>query len=297
MLKDYDIDINELRVKSDSKIKLSKLETEYKGEEIDKDSSVEILENGKKKLSNIQDILYADNRYSVLIIFQAMDAAGKDGSIKHIMSGFNPQGVEVHSYKTPSSLELDHDYLWRHYRDLPRRGNITIFNRSHYENVLVTRVHPQYVLNERIPGINSLNDINDKFWEQRFKEINHFEKTIYQNGTIILKFFLHLSKDEQKKRFLERIEKPEKNWKFSVQDVKERNYWDEYQKAYEDAISNTSKDYSPWYIIPADDKWYSRILITAVIYKYLKNLDLKYPEVNDEMRKELLSAKEELLRE
>lgn len=297
MLKEFDIDIDNYFAKPDKKLDLSKWDTEYKGNELDKGSSLEILESGKEKLSSIQDVLYADNRYGVLIVFQAMDAAGKDGSIKHIMSGFNPQGVKVHSYKAPNALELDHDYLWRHYIDLPKRGEITIFNRSHYENVLVTRVHPEYIMNEKIPGINSVKDIDDNFWSQRFEQINHFEKTIRQNGTVIIKFYLHLSKEEQKKRFLKRIDKPEKNWKFSLNDVNERKYWKEYQHANEEAISNTSKENSPWYIIPADNKWYSRILITAVILKYLSNLDLKYPEVNEEMKKELISAKEELLKE
>lgn len=297
MLKEFDIDIDNYFAKPDKKLDLSKWDTEYKGNELDKGSSLEILESGKEKLSVIQDVLYADNRYGVLIVFQAMDAAGKDGSIKHIMSGFNPQGVKVHSYKAPNALELDHDYLWRHYIDLPKRGEITIFNRSHYENVLVTRVHPEYIMNEKIPGINSVKDIDDNFWSQRFEQINHFEKTIRQNGTVIIKFYLHLSREEQKKRFLKRIDKPEKNWKFSLNDVNERKYWKEYQHANEEAISNTSKENSPWYIIPADNKWYSRILITAVILKYLSNLDLKYPEVNDEMKKELISAKEVLLNE
>jgi len=297
MLKEFDIDINKYFAKPDKKVDLSKWDTEYKGDKLDKESSLEILESGKEKLSAIQDVLYADNKYSVLIIFQAMDAAGKDGSIKHIMSGFNPQGVIVHSYKAPNTLELEHDYLWRHYIDLPRAGNITIFNRSHYENVLVTRVHPEYVMNEKIPGINSVKDIDVNFWSQRFEQINHFEKTVRQNGTVIIKFYLHLSKEEQKKRFIKRIDKPEKNWKFSMNDVNERKYWDKYQKAYEEAISNTSKENSPWYIIPADNKWYTRILITAVIHKYLSNLDLKYPEVNEDMKIELISAKEELLKE
>ncbi|MBS1517790.1 MAG: polyphosphate kinase 2 family protein [Bacteroidetes bacterium] len=297
MLKNHDIDIKDYLVKPDTKIDLKKYETGYSGEEIDKDTAKDLLESGKKKLEKIQDVLYADNRYSVLIVFQAMDAAGKDSSIKHIMSGFNPQGVVVHSYKAPSTLELDHDYIWRHYVDLPRRGNVTIFNRSHYENVLITRVHPEYILNERIPGINSLKDIDDKFWENRYKQINRFEKNIIQNGTLVIKFFLHLSKEEQKKRFLERIDTPEKNWKFSLNDVSERDHWDKYQKMYEEALSNTSKDHAPWYIIPADNKWYSRIIIAAVIHKFLSGLDLKYPVLDDKAKSELLSAKEILLNE
>ncbi|MBK9331210.1 MAG: polyphosphate kinase 2 family protein [Ignavibacteria bacterium] len=291
------MDLNKYLAKSDTKINLSHFDTEYKGNKIDKDESVELLESGKAKLSIIQDVLFADNRYGVLIVFQAMDAAGKDGSIKHIMSGFNPQGVVIHSYKAPNSLELDHDYLWRHYIDLPKRGNITIFNRSHYENVLVTKVHPGYVLNEHIPGINSVTDIDENFWNKRYKQINRFEKNIYENGTIILKFFLHLSKDEQKKRFLKRIDTPEKNWKFSMNDVNERSYWKEYQSAYEEAISNTSKDHAPWYIVPADNKWFTRFLITAVIYEHLSKLNINYPGVSEEMKKELITAREALMNE
>jgi len=294
---EHDIELNKYLAKSDTKINLSDFDTEYKGNKIDKDESVELLESGKAKLSIIQDVLFADNRYGVLIVFQAMDAAGKDGSIKHIMSGFNPQGVVIHSYKAPNSLELDHDYLWRHYIDLPKRGNITIFNRSHYENVLVTKVHPGYVLNEHIPGINSVTDIDENFWNKRYKQINRFEKNIYENGTIILKFFLHLSKDEQKKRFLKRIDTPEKNWKFSMNDVNERSYWKEYQSAYEEAISNTSKDHAPWYIVPADNKWFTRFLITAVIYEHLSKLNINYPGVSEEMKKELITAREALMNE
>ncbi len=297
MNSEHDIDLNKYLAKSDTKINLSDFDTEYKGNKIDKDESVEHLESGKAKLSIIQDVLFADNRYGVLIVFQAMDAAGKDGSIKHIMSGFNPQGVVIHSYKAPNSLELDHDYLWRHYIDLPKRGNITIFNRSHYENVLVTKVHPGYVLNEHIPGINSVTDIDENFWNKRYKQINRFEKNIYENGTIILKFFLHLSKDEQKKRFLKRIDTPEKNWKFSMNDVNERSYWKEYQSAYEEAISNTSKDHAPWYIVPADNKWFTRFLITAVIYEHLSKLNINYPGVSEEMKKELITAREALMNE
>jgi len=293
----HEIDLNKYRAKSDTKINLSDFDTEYKGNKVDKEESVELLEYGKSRLTEIQDILFADNRYGVLIVFQAMDAAGKDGSIKHIMSGFNPQGVVIHSYKTPNSLELDHDYLWRHYIDLPKRGNITIFNRSHYENVLVTKVHPEYILKENIPGIRSVSDINDTFWENRYKQINRFEKNIYQNGTVILKFFLHLSKDEQKKRFLERIDTPEKNWKFSPADVHERSFWKEYKSAYEEAISKTSKDHAPWYIVPADNKWFTRFIITAVIYEHLSKLSISYPVVSEETKKELIAAREALMNE
>jgi PPK2 family polyphosphate:nucleotide phosphotransferase len=230
----------------------------------------------------------------VLIILQAMDAAGKDSTIKHILSGLNVAGVHVHSFKTPSKLELDHDYFWRHYTTLPARGEITIHNRSHYENVLVTRVHPEYILNEQLPGIHSVKDVNKKFWEKRLKQINRFEKNLTQNGTVILKFFLHVSKDEQKKRFLDRITDPAKNWKFSMGDLKERARWDDYQNAYEEAISATSKKYAPWFIIPADNKWYARLAIASIIHDQFETLKLSYPVASDALLQELKTAKEML---
>jgi PPK2 family polyphosphate:nucleotide phosphotransferase len=250
-----------------------------------------LLKSDILKLTEIQEKLYASNRYSVLIVIQAMDAAGKDGVIKHVMSGLNPQGVGVTPFKTPTHQELEHDYLWRHYIALPSRGMFGIFNRSHYENVLVTRVHPEYILNENLPGIKAVKDIDNSFWEKRFKQINHFEKTLSDNGTVILKFFLHLSKKEQKKRLLERINDLSKNWKFSSGDLKERGLWKEYRKAYEDAMKNTSTDHAPWFVVPADDKWFTRIVIANIIVNELSKLDLSYPQLTDQQKKELETAK------
>ena len=286
-----------LKVEEDKKISLTDFDTDYDHKMINKEEGTEMLENGIKQLASMQDMLYADNRHSVLIILQAMDAAGKDGAIKHVMSGFNPQGVKVTSFKAPSSEELDHDYIWRHYKALPGRGEIGIFNRSHYENVLVTRVHPEFILKENIPGINSVEDIDKKFWENRYKQINHFEKHLIENGTIVIKFFLHLSKKEQKKRFIERIDNPEKNWKFSAADTAERKFWDKYQEAYSEMISATSMKQAPWYILPADDKWFTRICIGSVIFIELEKLKLSYPKVSEEDVQKLLKAKEELLSE
>jgi PPK2 family polyphosphate:nucleotide phosphotransferase len=289
--------IESLRVKPDEKVKLSKWDTDYDHKMVTKEEGVLLLEQGVKRLSQMQDMLYAHDQYSMLLVFQAMDAAGKDSAIKHIMSGLNPQGVRVTSYKTPSSTELDHGYLWRHYTQIPARGEIGIFNRSHYENVLVTRVHPEYILAENNPDISSIRDIDDQFWKKRFKQINGFEKTLHENGTIVLKFFLHVSKAEQKKRFLERIEDPEKNWKFSSADLKERARWDDYMKAYEDMLSHCSHDHAPWFVIPADDKWFARLSIAAIIYKQFQKLKFSYPELDAKGKKELELAKKMLLAE
>ncbi|MCB0585249.1 MAG: polyphosphate kinase 2 family protein [Phaeodactylibacter sp.] len=248
-------------------------------------------------MSELQYRLYAENRQALLIIFQAMDAAGKDSAIRHVLSGINPQGCEVHSFKHPSTLELEHDYLWRHYSRLPDRGRIGIFNRSHYENVLITKVHPEFLLAENLPGIHSVKDVGEKFWKARYRQINNFERTISENGTTIIKFFLHLSKKEQKKRFLERIEKPEKNWKFSAADIEERAYWDDYQKAYETAISKTSTEFAPWYVIPADHKWFSRMAIGNIIVETLKRMNIKMPVVSEKEKILLQQAKERLEKE
>ena len=291
------IKLKKLLVKPDKKIKLEDYDTSYKGEELNKKEAEALLDSGRKHLAEIQDKLYAHNRYSVLIIFQAMDAAGKDGAVKHIMSGFNPLGVKVYSFKAPTSHELDHDYFWRHNLAMPARGEIAIHNRSHYENVLVTRVHPEYILGEHIPEVDSLKSVDKEFWEDRFKQINRFEKNLAQNGTIILKFFLHVSKKEQKKRFLERIDDPSKNWKFSLGDLKERAHWDQYQRAYEDAISATSKEHAPWFIIPADDKWYARLAIAAVIYRQFEQLKISYPSVDESQKAELQKARLQLVSE
>ena len=279
------------------KCSLKNYDTKYKGKQLTRKDAEALLELGRKHLAEIQDKLYAHNQYSVLIILQAMDAAGKDGAVKHIMSGFNPLGVKVYSFKAPNSHELDHDYFWRHSLALPARGEIAIHNRSHYENVIVTKVHPEWILNENIPGIKSVKDIDKKFWEKRYKQIARFEKNLAQNGTVILKFFLHLSKKEQKKRFLERIDDPSKNWKFSLSDLKERAYWDDYQKVFEEAIEKTSRSNAPWYIIPADDKWFARLAIAAVIYREFESLKLKYPEVTDTQLAELQKARLHLMAE
>lgn len=291
------IRFKDLVVRPNKKIKLKDFDTKYEGKALNKQDAEQILEMSRKHLAEIQDELYAHNKYSVLIVFQAMDAAGKDGAVKHIMSGFNPLGVKVHSFKAPNSHELDHDFFWRHELALPARGEIAIHNRSHYENVLVTRVHPSYILGENIPGIDSLKKIDKSFWESRYKQIRRFEKNLTDNGTIILKFFLNVSKKEQKKRFLERIEDPTKNWKFSLSDLKERAYWDQYQEAYEDAISATSTDTAPWFVIPADDKWYARLAIASVIYHQFNKLELGYPVVSEAQKAELQKAKIQLLGE
>ena len=291
------IKLRKMRVKPGKKVNLKHYPTDYEGKSLNKQIAEELLEEGRKHLAMVQDKLYAQNRYGILIIFQAMDAAGKDSAVKHIMSGFNPLGVKVHSFKSPSKNELDHNYLWRHFATIPARGEIAIHNRSHYENVLVTRVHPEYILKENLPEIETVDKITDKFWEKRFNQIVDFEKTLAQNGTIILKFFLHLSKKEQKKRLLERINDPSKNWKFEYGDLIERGLWDKYQHAYEAAISATSKKHAPWFIIPADDKWYARLAIAAVIYRQFEDLHIDYPEVSEEQKADLEKARIQLMAE
>jgi PPK2 family polyphosphate:nucleotide phosphotransferase len=287
-----------LRVKGAKKISLSRdFDTDYDHKMVTKVEGVKILEEGMANLAIMQDKLYAHNQYSVLIVLQAMDAAGKDGIIKHVMSGLNPTGVKVSSFKTPSKEELDHDYLWRHAKALPARGEIGIFNRSHYENVLVTRVHPEYILAENLPDVGSVKDINKSFWENRYKQINRWEKNLAENGTIILKFFLHLSKDEQKKRFLDRINDQEKNWKFSVADAQERKLWDQYMEAYGEMMSATSTDHAPWYVLPADDKWFTRLCLAAIIFFEFEKLGLSYPEVSKEQLAKLEAVRKELLAE
>lgn len=293
---DY-VEVEKLRVAPGKAVMLRNYATDYEGTTLTKGESQELLEAGIKQLTEVQEKLYAQNRYGVLIILQAMDAAGKDSAVKHIMSGFNPLGVKVHSFKTPTPAELDHHYLWRHIVALPGRGEIAIHNRSHYENVLVTRVHPEYILNERLPEIDSVNKITKEFWTRRFEQIKRFEQNITEDGTVILKFFLHLSKKEQKKRFLERIEDPEKNWKFSLNDLREREHWDEYQRAYEEAISATSTDQSPWFIIPADDKWYARLAMAAIIYKQFKALNIDYPRLTEIQKTQMKQGREMLDRE
>ncbi len=288
------VEIDKLLAQAGEKISLKDYSPAYTGKYEEKDAKKKLKKN-IKKLDELQYTFYAANTHSLLIVLQAMDAAGKDGAIRHVMSGINPQGCTIHNFKAPSKNELEHDFLWRHYIRLPERGQIGIFNRSHYENVLVTKVHPEYILGEQIPGVDSLNDINEQFWASRYEQINSFEKTIQQNGTIVLKFFLHLSKEEQKNRFLDRINEPDKNWKFSYGDIKERAHWDAYQKAFEQAISNTSTKEAPWYIIPADNKWFSRIAISDVIIHTLKSLNLKIPELAAKEKVRLEEAKQVLL--
>jgi PPK2 family polyphosphate:nucleotide phosphotransferase len=291
------VNLNDFKVKEGKNFLLKECPTDIQNKPIDKNTGAEQLQNEIAKLSELQDKLYADNRHAILIVIQAMDAAGKDGTIKHILSGVNPAGVKVTSFKSPSTIELDHEYLWRHYLALPAKGEIGIFNRSHYENVLITKVHPEFLANEHIAGISSAKDINKAFWQKRYKQIQRFEKNLVENGTVVIKFFLHVSKEEQKRRFLDRIEHPEKNWKFSSADLRERAYWDAYQQAYEDAIRHTSTDEAPWYIIPADDKWFMRYLISKIINKELKELKLGYPKVSDEEKVALLEAKATLMAE
>lgn len=248
-----------------------------------------------KEMQQLQDMLYADNTHSVLLIFQAMDGAGKDSTIKHVMSGINPQGCQVYSFKQPSMEELEHDFLWRTTKCLPERGRIGIFNRSYYEEVLIVKVHPDIILKQKLPGIDSSEKITNSFWNDRYESINDFEKHLVRNGTTILKFFLNVSKKEQADRFLKRINDPEKNWKFALSDIEERNYWDQYQKAYEDMISVTSTEWAPWYIIPADKKWYMQLAVAETILERLKKLDLEYPVLSDRQSSDLQRGKEFLL--
>lgn len=284
-------------VKPGTKVDLSKYSTDYTAGFTDKASAKEKLKSDIKKLAELQYKLYASNSYSVLIIFQAPDAAGKDGTIRHVMSGINPQGCEVASFKEPTYEELEHDFFWRCYAHLPERGKIGIFNRSYYEEVLVTRVHPELILKQKLPGINTLKDLTDEFWHLRYEQINNFEKHLTQNGTVIIKFFLHLSKEEQKKRFLKRIDDPDKNWKFSMNDIYERARWKDYIKAYENAIENTSTECAPWYIIPADKKWFMRMAVGNIIVNTISELDLKMPELTGIEKEQLEKAKEILEQE
>lgn len=285
---------NEFRVSETSSVDLKKYSTNESGGFDKKTAKVEIKSN-IKDLKKIQRVFYADDRFSLLIILQASDTAGKDGVIRHVMSGINPQGCRVHSFKTPSKEELDHDYLWRHYKALPERGMIEIFNRSHYENVLVTKVNPQLLLKENLPSIDSIDKVDDKFWKNRYEQINNFEKHLCQNGTHILKFFLHVSKDEQKERLLARLDNPEKNWKFSSADIEARAQWDEYQTAYTEMLENTSKEHAPWYVIPADKKFFARVAVGDIILQKLQSLNLRFP--SGESEKILTEAREQLLAE
>ena len=257
----------------------------------DKELAQQALQLGVQALASLQDKLYAQNEWSLLLIFQAMDAAGKDGAIKHVMSGVNPQGCQVYAFKSPTAEEINHDYLWRCMRNLPERGRIGIFNRSYYEEVLIVRVHEQILKSQRIPKALLTKDI----WDDRMKDIRHFEDYLYRNGTIVVKFFLNVSKKEQQKRFVERIDNPDKTWKFNADDARERLYWDDYMKAYEDMIKNTATEKSPWYVVPADDKPYARIVVASAIINALDTMDLAYPVVSEEKIAELQKLKKDLL--
>ncbi|MGN0021234.1 MAG: PPK2 family polyphosphate kinase [Sphingobacterium hotanense] len=264
-------------------------------DEINPDDAKAELKKVRKKIAELQDKMYAHDKYSVLICLQGMDTSGKDSLIREVFKDFNVRGVVVESFKTPNSQELEHDYLWRHEIKLPEKGKFAVFNRTHYENVLVTRVHPEYLLNERIPHINNPKDLPKDFWKMRFEQINNFEKRIVENGTIIFKFFLNLSKDEQKDRLLSRLEEEEKNWKFSPGDLEERKLWDKYMECYEDAIKNTSKKNAPWYIIPSDSKPVSRYLVAQIIYEVLSTYqDIQYPEMEPEVEEHKRKYKEQL---
>ncbi len=257
----------------------------------DKPRAQEALQAGIEALAELQDMLYAQDRWSVLLIFQAMDAAGKDGTIKHVMSGVNPQGCQVSSFKAPTSEDLDHDFMWRCMKQLPERGRIGIFNRSYYEETLVVRVHPEFLAGQKLPP----QCVTKRIWEERFQDIRAFERYLTRNGTVVRKFFLHVSKEEQQKRFLERVERPEKNWKFSANDVKERAHWDEYMDAYEETIRETATEDSPWYVVPADNKWFARAVVAAAVIDALSSLELHYPKVDAAKKAELAQARKALL--
>ena len=286
------IDINDFKVAS--RISISERSTTF-NLEVDEEEVEDELRSVRKKLGKLQDTMYAHGKYSVLVCLQGMDTSGKDSLIREVFKDFNVRGVEVHSFKVPTELELKHDYLWRHYLALPARGKFGVFNRTHYENVLVTRVHPYYIMNENIPGIDDVSKIDDVFWDKRFDQINNFEKHLAENGTIIFKFFLNLSKSEQKYRLLRRLNKKEKNWKFSSGDLKERKLWDKYQWCYEDAINRTSKANAPWYTIPADDKPTARYIVAKILYDTLKTYtDIQEPELPDDEKANIQLYKDQL---
>ena len=280
--------IEKFLVPQGRKLNLKTHKTDFTGDYTDKEDAVNDLRENIVRLTELQDVLYAENRHAILIIFQAMDAAGKDSAIKHVMSGLNPQGTEVTSFKQPSLEELDHDYLWRSMKALPQRGRIGIFNRSYYEEVLIVRVHPEILQFQQLPDKVR---VDKNIWKNRFEQIRNFEEYLTENGVSVLKFFLNVSKDEQKKRFLKRINTPEKNWKFSATDAKERAFWDDYMQAYQDAIEATSTRDAPWHIVPADNKWFTRVVVSEIIAQKLESLDMKYPVLNEEHRKQLAEAK------
>ena len=286
------INIEDFKVKG--KIKLDDFLTKLPFD-TDKEQEELALDKIQQKLSKKQDAMYAHNRHAFLICLQGMDTSGKDSLIREVFKEFNPRGVVVHSFKTPNSTELEHDYLWRHYLALPEKGKFAVFNRTHYENVLVTRVHPEYILFENLPGIEKVEDITPQFWENRMEQIVNFEKHISQNGTKILKFYFHMSKDEQRERLLKRLENPEDNWKFSTGDLKERERWDDYMKYYEEAINKTSTDFAPWYIIPADDKGVARYIVAKTIWEEMEKLtDITEPELDPKVKANIEMYREQL---
>jgi PPK2 family polyphosphate:nucleotide phosphotransferase len=285
------MDFERFRIKEGDTLEHGNHPTDYTAEYTDKDQAVKDLKANIKRLRKLQHVLYADDKQSLLVVFQAMDAAGKDGAIKHVMSGVNPQGTQVFSFKKPSAEELDHDFMWRCAKVVPERGRIGIFNRSYYEDVLVVRVHPGIIASSKLPDAQK-NDPD--IWNKRFEQIRNFEKHHIENGTRIIKFYLNVSKEEQKRRFISRIDTPEKNWKFTDADVKERGFWDQYQHAYREAINATSTDASPWYVMPADHKWFTRLAVSEVICSTLESMNLKYPTVSEEHLEMLAESKKKL---
>lgn len=286
------MDISKYLIEHRSDFELSEIKTDHTGKIESKEIGEKLLAENIDKMTLLQEKMYAQDKYSLLLIFQAMDTAGKDGAIKHVMSGLNPQGTQVHSFKRPSDEELDHDYLWRANKNLPERGQIGIFNRSYYEDVLVVRVH-NLVKDSQLP----VKFVTDSIWKDRFRQIRDYEQYLYENGTVIVKFYLHISKKEQKERLLERIDDKTKNWKFEAGDLKEREYWDKYQECYEEMMNETSVKHAPWYVIPADKKWFARLTISEIIVKTMESLEFKFPEISDEQFKILADCKQRLLKE
>jgi PPK2 family polyphosphate:nucleotide phosphotransferase len=286
--------VKRFRVDKPGKFRLADIDpADTCGINMEKDEAKALLAEGTRRLSDLQECLYAQDRWAVLAIFQAMDAAGKDGAIKHVMSGINPQGVQVSAFKAPSPQELDHDFMWRSTVNLPERGRIGIFNRSYYEEVLVVRVHRELLARQKLPP----ELVTKHIWKERFADIAAFERYLARNGTLILKFFLHVSREEQKKRFLERLEDPAKRWKFSMGDVAERKLWDDYMDAYEDMIRHTSAEHAPWHVIPADNKWFARLMVAAALVEAMERLDLAFPKVEGEALREMMQVKEALVAE
>jgi PPK2 family polyphosphate:nucleotide phosphotransferase len=286
--------VNRFRIDKPGKFRLADIDSaDTCGVDMEKDEAKALLAEGTRRLSDLQERLYAQDRWAVLAIFQAMDAAGKDGAIKHVMSGINPQGVQVSAFKVPSPQELDHDFMWRTTVNLPERGRIGIFNRSYYEEVLVVRVHREYLARQKLPP----ELVTKRIWKERFEDIAAFERYLARNGIVVLKFFLHVSREEQKKRFLDRLDDPAKRWKFSMGDVTERKLWDGYMDAYQDMIRHTSAEHAPWYVIPADNKWFARLLIGAALVETLERLDLEFPKVEGEALREMMQVKKALLAE